>query len=193
MPIDIETPFIVNAIRAKARQLKAHTCFSNKDFEDIEADLFAHLWKIGLAFPPGQLIDAPLIHTILNRKGVDMLRFQMRKRELARHNGESLDAITSKDENGYSLTLGDVLTTRDPSIADEAAFHIDFVERLSTLPCELRVIVEKMMQGRNHADIAREMNLSRDTFHRKYATRIQKTIFPEQYAKTRKSRLQPRP
>lgn len=77
MPIDIETPFIISAARAKARSLKFYRCFLDKDFEDIEADLFVHLWKTGLTLPPEQFADIPFIHTVLNRKGVDMLRRQM--------------------------------------------------------------------------------------------------------------------
>lgn len=191
MPIDIETPFVRSAIHAKVRKLKTHSCFLDKDSEDIEAELFVHLWKTGLALSHERLVDTPFIHTILNRKGVDMLRRQMSQKELARRDTESLDAVTGADEDGNLQTLADILSIRAQSIVDEVAFHIDFAERMTALPDDLRAIVEKILQGRNHADIAQEMNLSRDAFHRRYATPIQKMIFPEWYAKIKKTRPTP--
>lgn len=96
--------------------------------------------------------------------------------------------MTGSDEDGNSQAFGETLPTRAPSIVDEVVFHIDFGERLAALSADLRVIVEKMLQGLNHADIAREMSMSRDGFHRRYATPIQKTLFPEWHAKIKKIR-----
>lgn len=187
MPIDIEASTIISAVRAKARSLKIHSCFLDKDFEDIEAALFVHLWKTGLTLPPDRFADMPLIHTILNRKGVDMLRHQMSQKELARRETESLNAATDTDEDGYARTLANTLPSRAPSIVDEVAFLIDFDKRLSALPSNLHAIVEKILHGRSHADIAREMGISRDRFHRRYATLIQKMLFPEWYARIKKT------
>ncbi len=186
MPIDIETPFVLSAVHAKARNLKAHNCFSDRDFEDIEADLLLHLWEVSLRLPSERFAEPSLIITILNRKGVDMLRHQKSKSEQARRKTKSLDAMIDVDEDGNPLTLMDTLPACSPRTVDEAVFQIDAAARLSALSNELRMIVGKMRQGYTHADIAREMNLSRDAFHRRYVTLIQKTIFPECYAKNRR-------
>lgn len=186
MPIDIETPSVMRAVRIKARKLKTYVCFLDKDFEDIEADLFGHLWKTGLTLPPGRSVDVPFIHTILNRKGVDMLRRQMSLKEVARRDTESLDAMFVADEDGNPQTSADTLPSRTPSLIDEVSFHIDFADRLSALSSELRIIAGSMLQGLSHADIAREMHMSRDAFHRKYAVPIQKALFPKQYVKIKK-------
>lgn len=192
MPINIETPFVISAVRAKARKLKAHTCFFDKDFEDIEADLFVHLWDAGLALPSWLFTDAPLIRAILNRKGVDMLRHQMSKKEMARHATASLDAVVGMDLDEKPQTLADALPFCAPCIVDEVAFRIDFAERLAALSDDLQTIVEKMLQGRTHADIAQEMSLTRSKFHRTYATPIQKLLFPEWHAKVRGIGLLPK-
>lgn len=192
MPIDIETPLVISAVHAKARNLKTHPCFWDKDSEDIAADLFVHLWETGLTLSPERLVDTSFIHMMLNRKGVDMLRHQMSKKELTRHHTKSLDTITGEDEDGNLQTMADILSTHAPSVVDEVAFRIDFSERFSALPNDLRAIAGKMLQGRNHADIAREMKLSRDAFHRRYATLIQKIIFPEWYAKIKMTRPVPK-
>ena len=186
MPIDVEAPFVINAVRAKTRNLKAHVCFADTASDDIEADLFVHLWEAGLTLPPEQFAEQAFIQTILNRKAVDLLRRQMSGKEVARRDTESLDVVLGADEDGISQTAADVLPSSSPSIVDEVGFQIDFSERLSSLPDEIRMVVEKMRDGYNHAAIAREMNLSRKAFHRKYAILIQKTIFPGWHAKSRK-------
>lgn len=186
MPIDVEAPFVINAVRAKARNLKAHACFFDTASDDIEADLFAHLWEAGLKLPPEQFAEPAFIQTILNRKAVDLLRHQMSGKELARRDTESLDVVLGIDEDGISQTAADALPSREPNIVDEVGFQIDFSERLSALSNTLRMITGKMREGHSHADIAREMKLSRKEFHRKYATSIQKSVFPEWYAKLRK-------
>ncbi len=161
MPIDIEAQFVINAVRAKTRSLKAHVCFSDTAPGDIEADLLVHLWEAGLKLSPEQFAGPAFIQTILNRKAVDLLRHQMSGKDVARRHTGSLDVVLGVDEDGFSQTAADALPSRALNSADEVGFQIDFSERLSVLSDTLRMIVEKMREGQSHAEIRPKNGLSR--------------------------------
>jgi len=146
---------IRRVIRRRLEQ-KLRTKFDSLDFvQPVWATFFAHPRTPESFAGPEQLLQ--FLVTIANHKLTDGIRqFNASKRDLDREC--SLETLGNAP--------AEEMCSKDPAPSEVAIGKERFEQMLDDLPALQRSVVELLSQGKTHAEVARDLNISEKTIQR---------------------------
>ena len=164
----------VGIVRKIAGQMVRSGGFSSNDRDDLEQELLIHLWKSRDAYKPGHASRCgyeTYIRKILNKKQTDLVReraFQLRQAGCAAAVSD-IPADEKSSDTSKTPKPGTAVSSFLPHKEFNVEHSVVLREEIRRVLCRLterkRQICILLSKGHRPADIAEELNISRDTVY----------------------------
>ncbi len=163
----------VGIVRKIAGQMVRNGGFSSNDREDLEQELLIHLWKTRDGYKPGHASQCgykTYIRKILNKKQTDLVRERAFQLHLAGCEAVLSGIPADQKPSGISKTpkpgtAVSFLSHKEFNVEQNVVLREEIKRVLGGLTERKQQICILLSKGHRPADIAEELNISRDTVY----------------------------
>lgn len=174
------TPYALELVGHKARQLVGTAGFTENDVEDIQQALIAHLLKRLPKFNPARASYNTFVDRVVEKQICNLIRDRQAevrdyRREACSLN-EEIDTGEEQPKQRLTTVLQDDQDIRTGKYArpaeERAQLQIDLNQVLAELPPDLRQVAE-MLQTQCVSEVARNLGIPRRTFRDNHLAKLQ--------------------
>lgn len=155
-------------VRRIAGQMVRSRCFTSNDREDLEQELLLHLWEKQDEYNPDHASQCgyeTYIRKILNKKRTDLIRNKLFQLRMSGYEPADSDDDLSVSPRNRSPHTASLLPRREFNVEENVILQDEVRRILCGLGDRKRQICILLSEGHQPADIAKELNISRDTVY----------------------------